>query len=199
MAAATSTRRHGVAHQELELEPHGPHQLGGIAAAVLAVVLAVPARPGARRSVLAGDVAHELGRLAEGGSNLDPLGGAGAAVERAGAVLAVLAALALEVAQALLGERCGRRWPPRPALRYQSSLPERRPSAAEDCSLQQVRCSLQQVPRVQRWSGCCRGVGCAAPGADAVADAIVDALALRYSGADARNLRRIDALIDGDE
>jgi hypothetical protein len=33
---------------------------------------------------LAGDVAQELGRLAEGGSNLDQLAGAGAAVERTG-------------------------------------------------------------------------------------------------------------------
>jgi hypothetical protein len=40
--------------------------------------------------VLAGDVAEELG-LAEGGSDLDQLDGAGAAVELAGAVLAVLA------------------------------------------------------------------------------------------------------------
>jgi hypothetical protein len=40
--------------------------------------------------VLAGDVAQELGQLAEGG-NLDPLGGGGAAVELADAMLAVLA------------------------------------------------------------------------------------------------------------
>ncbi|HEU5275123.1 MAG TPA: hypothetical protein VFU97_15790 [Xanthobacteraceae bacterium] len=37
------------------------------------------------------DVAQALGQLAGGGSNLDPLAGAGAAVELAGAVLAVLA------------------------------------------------------------------------------------------------------------
>lgn len=49
----------------------------------VAAALAVPARPGARCSVLAGDVAQELGRLAEGGSNLDQLAGAGAAVELA--------------------------------------------------------------------------------------------------------------------
>jgi hypothetical protein len=42
-------------------------------------------------SVLAGDIAQELGQLGEGGGNLDPLTGAGAAVELAGAVLAVLA------------------------------------------------------------------------------------------------------------
>ena len=40
-----------------------------------------PARPGARRSVLAGDVAQALGPLAEGGGNLDPFVSAGAAVE----------------------------------------------------------------------------------------------------------------------
>jgi hypothetical protein len=43
----------------------------------------VPARLGARRSVLAGDGAQELGLLAEGGNNLAH---AGAAVALAGAV-----------------------------------------------------------------------------------------------------------------
>ena len=47
----------------------------------MAAALAVPVRPGARRSVLAADVAQALGQLAEGGGNLDQLGGAGAAVE----------------------------------------------------------------------------------------------------------------------
>jgi hypothetical protein len=50
--------------------------------------------------------------LAEGGSNLDQLAGAGAAVEfarrRARGPWRSTAALVLDVAQALLGERCGR-------------------------------------------------------------------------------------------
>jgi hypothetical protein len=45
--------------------------------------------PGGRCSVLAGDVAQALGQFAEGGSNLDPLAGAGAAVEFVRAVLAL--------------------------------------------------------------------------------------------------------------
>jgi hypothetical protein len=65
--AATSTHRHDVAHQELVLEPHGVTSSAVIAAAA---ALAFLARPGAHRSVLAGGVAQELGRLAEGGSNL---------------------------------------------------------------------------------------------------------------------------------
>jgi hypothetical protein len=56
-----------------------------------AAALAFLARVGACRSVIAGDVAQALGRFTEGGGNLDPLAGAGAAVELTGAVLAVLA------------------------------------------------------------------------------------------------------------
>ena len=56
------------------------------------------ASDGARRPVLAGDIAQALGQLAEQGGNLDPLAGAGAAVALAGAVLEILAALVLDVA-----------------------------------------------------------------------------------------------------
>jgi hypothetical protein len=63
------------------------------------VALAVPARLGARHSVLAGDVAQALGQLGEGGSNLDQLagpgpapgGGGGGGPQRTGVVLVLFA------------------------------------------------------------------------------------------------------------
>jgi len=70
-----------VGAHDLELELAGdldPARRGGRLADRGGGGAGVPARPG--RSVLAGDVAQELGQLAEGG-NLDPLGSAGAAVE----------------------------------------------------------------------------------------------------------------------
>jgi hypothetical protein len=75
-------------------------RLGGAGAAVAATSTrpGAVARPADRggggavvKLVLVHDVAQELGRRAEGGGNLDPLGGAGDAVALAGAVLAVLA------------------------------------------------------------------------------------------------------------
>lgn len=65
--------------------------------------------------MLAGDVAQELGLV---GGNLDQLAGAGSAVEPAGAVLAVLAALVLDVAQERqeLGVLAGGRGGGRPGL-----------------------------------------------------------------------------------
>jgi hypothetical protein len=76
-----------VGAHDLELELVVDLGPAGAAAAALAFL----ARVGACRSVIAGDVAQALGRFTEGGGNLDPLAGAGAAVELAGAVLAVLA------------------------------------------------------------------------------------------------------------
>jgi len=75
---------------------------------------ACPARPGAPGWWrCGGDVAQALGQLGEGGSNLDPLGGAGAAVALAGSQARCsrscrsTAALVPDVAQALLREHCG--------------------------------------------------------------------------------------------
>ena len=76
--------------------------------------MSLAARLGGRCSVLAGDVAHALGRLAEGGSNHDQLAGAGGPCSLRAPCSRPqrsTAALVLDVAQALLGERCGRwRW-----------------------------------------------------------------------------------------
>ena len=55
-----------------DLDAATPTRPGTSSAAIAAAALAVAAPLGARRSVLAGDVAHALGQLAEGGGNLGP-------------------------------------------------------------------------------------------------------------------------------